>query len=102
MDTARTDALTAYEHGQAVRLANGAKGTVFRYYPEWGTVRVLYRLGSVELDGLFRPDELTPEPAQAREEPGTPANLLGAYVEEGAAMVCPEGRARPDSNLPRR
>lgn len=46
--------------GTPVRLANGARGVVLCRYPDRGTVRVVYRLGGVELDGLFTPDELAP------------------------------------------
>lgn len=51
--------LTGLTSGMPIRLANGARGVVLRCFPDRGTVRVLYRLGNAELEGLFTPDELT-------------------------------------------
>lgn len=46
--------------GTPVCLTNGGRGVVLRCYADRGTVRVLYRLGSADLEGLFGPDELAP------------------------------------------
>lgn len=54
------DSIVGLAPGTRVRVPSGGHGVVLRSYPDRGTVRVLYRLGEAELDGLFTPDELTP------------------------------------------